>query len=214
MYDDVRHRGAWLPAEARLDRDASKRMAEWINANVPNLRNRVVVTPVLGNPVDTPPVLASLAKGVPHKSGSGGGPDWQWSSGPVVVAWPTVRTLERCVPMATDQTLILFEWSTPSFLGWATATAAFNAATGETTPPLAKDLHDEFRRTVYYDRELVGGARRGKDRERPQRHLCNLHDSGLDEDFVVTYTLALNEQIDPKHIREHYRAAIVQASRR
>jgi hypothetical protein len=215
MYVDIRHRGAWFPADARLDRDASNRMAKWIKANVPNLGKRVVVTPQMRTPLDGPPaVLAALAKGAPHKSDRGGA-DWTWGSGPVVAAWPDEQSLGRCVPMAVDQTLILFEWP-PSgrFTGWATATEAFNAATGETTAPLTEELHEEFVDMFFWDRELVGGALRGRDRDRPQQHLRNLHDAGLDEDFVVTYALALGQLIEPKHIRDHYRAAIGQPTRR
>jgi hypothetical protein len=110
MYADVRHRGVWLPAHALNDPEANDRLAEWIPVNVPNLGNRVIVTPVLRNPVDDPPILRALAQGAPHRSADGG-PDWEWCSGPVVLAWPNDQLLENTVPMATDQTLILFEWS-------------------------------------------------------------------------------------------------------
>lgn len=214
MHADIRHRGAWFPADARLDHDASDRMRQWIKANVPHLGKRVIVKPQLRTPVDGPPaVLAALAKGAPQQSDRGGA-DWAWGSGPVIAAWPDENALQRCVAMAIDQTLIVFEWP-PSgrFTGWATATKAFNAATGETTAPLAEGLHDEFVDMLYYDRELVGGALRGTDRDRPQQHLRNLHDAGLDENFVVTYSAALGHMIDAKFIREHYRAATGQATR-
>lgn len=207
MYDNVRHRGAWLPADARHDAEASTRMAQWVRANVPNLDQRVIVTPNARDAVDKPPVLKALAHGAPRMNGSGrGADDWLWCSGPVVLAWPSDRTLEQCVPMATDQTLIVFEWAN-SLLGWATATEAFNAATGEQTPPLAEDLHKEFERMLSWDNELNGGAYKGPGRDRPQKHLRTLHDAGLDEDFVTTYALALNEGIDAKQIRAHYGAA-------
>jgi len=152
----------------------------------------VVVTPNLSNRVDTPRVAASLAKGAARQNERGNGDAWTWSSGPVVAAWPTERTLQRCVPMAIDQTLIVLDWnSRPPFDGWAAATGAYNAATDENTPLLDRALHDEFVGMSQWDRELVGSARTGRDRGLPQAHLRALHAAGLDEDFVVTYAIAL-----------------------
>lgn len=214
MYEEVRHRGAWIPADALREPDAGPRLAEWIIENIANLNNRVIVTPVLSNPVDNPPVLAALADDAPHRSANGG-PNWQWGSGPVVLAWPGDDLLLDAVSMATNQAIILFEWSARvNFLGWATATEAFNAETGETIEPLPEELHKKFVRTLHYDSELLGGALRGQGREHPQRYLRELADAGLDEDFVVTYALALGEHISPKHIREHYRAATGQRQTR
>ena len=208
MYAEVRHRGAVLPASARLDAEAGKRLAGWINDNVPSLGRRVVVTPNLSNRVDTPRVAASLGKGAARQNERGNGDAWTWSSGPVVAAWPTERTLQRCVPMAIDQTLIVLDWnSRPPFDGWVAATGAYNAATDENTPLLDRALHDEFVGMSQWDRELVGSARTGRDRGLPQAHLRALRAAGLDEDFVVTYAIALGYTGDLKRLREHYRAA-------
>jgi hypothetical protein len=208
VYAEVRHRGAVLPASARLDAEAGKRLAGWINDNVPSLGRRVVVTPNLSNRVDTPRVAASLAKGAARQNERGNGDAWTWSSGPVVAAWPTERTLQRCVPMAIDQTLIVLDWnSRPPFDGWAAATGAYNAATDENTLLLDRALRDEFVGMSQWDRELVGSARTGRDRGLPQAHLRALRAAGLDEDFVVTYAIALGYTGDLKRLREHYRAA-------
>ncbi|BCI87640.1 hypothetical protein PJK45_02955 [Mycobacterium kansasii] len=208
MYAEVRHRGALLPASARLDAETGKRLAGWINDNVPSLGRRVVVTPLLSNRVDTPRVAASLAKGAARQNERGNGDAWTWGSGPVVAAWPTERTLQRCVPMAIDQTLIVLDWnSRPPFEGWAAATGAYNAATDKSTPLLDRALHDEFVGMLEWDRELVGSARTGRDRGLPQAHLRALRAAGLDEDFVVTYAIALGYTGDLKRLREHYRAA-------
>lgn len=140
------------------------RLACWINDNVPSLGRRVVVTPNLSNRVDTPRVAASLAKGAARQNERGYGDAWTWSSGPVVAAWPTERTLQRCVPMAIDQTLIVLDWnSRPPFDGWAAATGAYNAGTDGSTPILDRALHDEFVGMLQWDRELVGSARTGRD---------------------------------------------------
>jgi hypothetical protein len=208
VYVEVRHRGALLPASARLDAEAGMRLAGWINDNVPSLGRRVVVTPNLSNRVDTPRVAASLARGAARQNERGIGDTWTWSSGPVIAAWPTERTLQRCVPMAIDQTLIVLDWnSRPPFDGWAAATGAYNAATDTSTPILDRALHDEFVGMLEWDRELVGSARTGRDRGLPQAHLRALRAAGLDEDFVVTYAIALGYTGDLKRLREHYRAA-------
>ena len=205
MHEDVRHRGVWFPADYQSDTATDTRMVRWIADHVPNLSNRVILTPRMTDPVAEHPVLALLTKGAPRRSERGGA-DWQWCSGPVILGWPNENTLFDAVPMATDQTIVVFEWSTPC-LGWASATEAFNAATGETTPPLSDELHEEFSGMFFWSNELCGGALKGRDRDRPQRHLRNLHEAGLDEAFVLTYAMALNEFVDPKHIRDHYRAA-------
>lgn len=125
--------------------EAGKRLAGWINNNVPSLGRRVVVTPNVSNRVDTPRVAASLAKGETQQNERGNDDARTWSSGPVVAAWRTERTLQRCVAMAIDQTLIVLDWnSQPPFDGWAAAIGAYDAAIDERTPLLDRALHDEF----------------------------------------------------------------------
>lgn len=208
--ENARHAGVWLPADARLDEEAGERLALWVKKNVDNLGRRVIITPRLSNGVSQPHVVAALAKGAPRQNDQGNGAQWAYGSGPVVLVWPSEVSLQRAWHKAIDQTIILFEWSTqPSFHGWAAATGAYNAATDALTPQLSGELHEIFTRMLFWDSELGSSAKVGRDKERVRPFFRELRTAGLNEDFVVTYTLALGYGGSAQRLREHYRAAVL-----
>ncbi|WP_212808074.1 MULTISPECIES: hypothetical protein [unclassified Mycolicibacterium] len=207
MHAYIAHRGAWLPSEFMDDDDANRRLAIWIKENIGDdeYRNRVIFTPLKSNETSSPKVLAALARNAPNVASRNPGPH---RHGLVVAAWPREPQLQECVGRAKDQTLIVFQWGDYlSFDGWATAVQAFNAGTGEPTPPLDEELDEEFRSLLMSSRELSSGAQRGRERHIPQSSMAVFKSAGLDEDFVVTYCIALGYLGDTKNIRNHYRAA-------
>jgi hypothetical protein len=196
-----------MPAHALHDPESTMRMAEWLRHCVANMNRRVLVTPQRRESLDDMPLLRALSQGIARRRVCRL-TDWEWGSGPVVLVWPDDRWLERAVPMAVHQTLIVLERAgCVDFRGWATAARAYNPSTGRTMSPLCDPLRRQFVRLLSYDFELAGSAVRGGDRERPQRHLRELIEAGLDENFVVTYALALDRKVPASQIREHYRAA-------
>jgi len=206
MHAHIAHRGAWLPSEFKLDDDANRRLAMWIKENIgeDEYRKRVIFTPSTRDEISSPKVLAALARNAPRIGSRNPG---AYNHGLVVAAWPRESELQESVGRAKDQTLIVFPWGNLCFDGWATAVGAYNAGTGEPTAPLAEELDDEFHGLLFTDRELSSGALRGRDRHIPQASMRIFQKAGLDEDFVVTYCLALGYLGDHKNIRNHYRAA-------
>lgn len=207
MHAHIAHRGAWLPSEFAHDDAANQRLVTWIKDNVSadEIKNREVVTPRKSDEISSPKVLASLARGA-YRSGSRDHAVYR--HGLVVSAWPREPQLQECVGRARDHTLVVFpHGDSLSFEGWATAVGAFNAGTGEATEPLDEELDDEFHGLLYTDRELSSGALRGRERLIPQASMTMFKSAGLDEDFVVTYCIALGYLGDHKNIRNHYRAA-------
>ncbi|MFL0239281.1 hypothetical protein [Mycobacterium sp. SMC-17] len=207
MHAHIAHRGAWLPWESMYDDDAGHRLATWIDDNVGDdeYRKREIFTPLKSNETSSPKVLAAMARNAPNVASRSPGPR---RNGLVVAAWPREPQLQDCVSRAKDNTLIVFQWGDHlSFEGWATAVQAFNAGTGEPTPPLDEELDEEFRFLLMSSRELSSGAQRGRERHIPQASMAVFKSAGLDEDFVVTYCIALGYLGDTKNIRDHYRAA-------
>lgn len=74
-----------------------------------------------------------------------------------------------------------------SFVGWACAVRAFNARTGETETPLDAGLLASVETLLLWDREIGGGAQRGRGRGRIHAPLRDLIAAGLSEDFVASY---------------------------
>jgi hypothetical protein len=209
MNINVNYTGAWMPFDSLHDPDASRRLARWIKENWQLhgiYGDRVVVTPLKdGNSVETTELLSRLADGAPRvtpRSDPGG-----WS-GPVVCAWPIEETLAYCVHRLRDSSMVVFEWGqSPAILGWATAVGAFNAATGDTTPALPADVHGVFVSLLYREDYLREGAKAGRHRLAVQGGLRELKAAGLDQDFVVTYLIALGYRGDTRRVRDHCDAA-------
>ncbi|MBS4730574.1 hypothetical protein MSM1_20375 [Mycobacterium sp. SM1] len=207
MQVKLEHSGAWMPFRARHDDSAANRLATWVAANwQDSYDRRIIITPqITNNFINDPDILAELAAGVPWVSPR---TDREDRGGPVVAAWPTEETLAYCVQRARNSSLLVFEWgSAPNILGWATAVQAFNAETGESTPPLDAELHDVFKTMLFYDDYLSEGAKRGRHRDITQQRIRRLKDAGLNADFIVTYCIALGFTRDTRRLREHYRAA-------
>lgn len=158
-----------------------------------------------GNAIDDPPVLAALAQRSTWVSARSDNAPW---GGPVVAAWPTEESLIKCVSRVGESTLTVFEWGkAPGVLGWATAAGAYNAETGEPTPPLDSELHEEFISMLFRDDLLSSPPRSGRDREAVHEYMRTFQAAGLNDDFVVTYCIALGCTRDPQRIRDHYRVA-------
>lgn len=203
----MNHRGAYLPWKYRNDDDAGRRLATWIDDNVGDdeYRKREIFVPLKSSDISSPKVLATMARNAPIVASRSAG---AYRHGLVVAAWPREPHLQECVSRAKGHTLIVIPHGDHlSFEGWATAVGAYNAGTGETTAPLDKELDEEFHDLLFTDRELSSGALRGRERLIPQASMTVFKSAGLDEDFVVTYCLALGYLGDPTNIRNHYRAA-------
>jgi hypothetical protein len=198
--------GAWMPFNSLHDSAASRRLARWIKDNWRDTyADRVIVTPQKsGNSVDTTELLHRLADGAPWVTPR---TDHSWG-GPTVAAWPTEEMLAHCVARANNSSLVVFEWGkSPAVLGWATAVQAFNAETGDATPPLPSDVHEVFVAMLFDDDYLSEGAKAGRNRDIVQDRLSQLKAAGLDQDFVVTYLIALGLRRDPRRVREHCEVA-------
>lgn len=75
-----------------------------------------------------------------------------------------------------DQTLICLEWS-ESFEGWASAVGAYNAATDEIETALDDELVKDFEYLLMWDTEILGGAKRGRGRDRIHPTIRGLKDA-------------------------------------
>jgi hypothetical protein len=165
--------------DALHDRDASQRLARWIKANWRDTyAKRVIVTPRKStNSVDATALLRKLANGAPWVTPRTG---HRWGGGPIVAAWPTEEMLDHCVAKAVGNGLVVFEWGkAPAVLGWATAVQAFNAETGETTPPLPPDVRAVFVDMLFRHDYLYEGAKAGAHRHVVQEFLSQLKAAGL-----------------------------------
>jgi hypothetical protein len=203
MHAKIEYTGAWMPSDARFDEDAGRRLATWVMDNDwgRDHDGHIIITPTMSNSISEPPILAALADGVPWVSPRA---DHEARGIPVVAAWPTEETLAYCVRRAHNTSLVVFEWGiVPSVHGWAAAVGAFNAETGEATPKLEPALHDVFVMLLFDDDYLREGPKKGKHRELTQNRLSQLHAAGLNQDFVVTYCIALGYRGDVKLLREH-----------
>jgi hypothetical protein len=203
MHAKIEYTGAWMPFDARFDEDAGSRLATWVMDNWErDYDQHVIITPqTTNNSISEPPILAALADGAPWVSPRTDHENWGI---PVVAAWPSEETLAYCVQRAHNTSLVVFEWANvPTVRGWATAVQAFNAETGEATPKLEPALHDVFVMLLFDDDYLREGAKRGRHRELTQGRLGQLRAAGLDQDFVVTYCIAMGYRGDIKRLREH-----------
>jgi hypothetical protein len=191
-----------MPSDARFEEDAGSRPASWVVDNFGRYDEHVVITPqITSNSISEPPILAALAEGVPWVSPRTDHESWGC---PVVAAWPTEETLAYCVGRAAKSSLVVFEWGqVPSVRGWASAVQAFDAQTGEATPALEPALHEVFV-ALLFDDHLGEGAKKGRHRDLTQARLAEFFRAAeLDQDFIVTYCIALGYSGDMKRLREH-----------
>jgi hypothetical protein len=215
---EVMHSGAWLPVSAWGDSGAWKQLIDWIIKNCPDSGGRLIITPTLADRLNSPDGLRRVAKGAAHVDAGGNGPGRVWGAGdgPIVVVWPEERTVQNCVRTVAGlprQSIILLEQAVPgaqSFRGWASAVGAFNAQTGEhehSYPDLDEQLEAIF--TNYENELALAPTSRGYPNSAPalREKLQAVHAGGYDEDFIVTYAIALGYQGDLGRLRRHYSAA-------
>lgn len=213
---------AWLPRSAWDDPDAWQRLINWINENCEYIALRLIVTPRLDDDLNHPPGLRRIAhKAIRQAERGQSTGNWLAGDGPIFIVWPKERTVRKWVQRVAGlrgQSIILLEQDQsndrffPKFHGWATAIGAFNAATGkneQSIPELDEHLDTIITR---YANELAltpSSASRGYPDGAPilQKDLHALHTDGYDEDFIVTYAIALGYQGDLKRLRQHYSAA-------
>jgi hypothetical protein len=121
----------------------------------------------------------------------------------------------RNVAGLPNQSIILLEQArdgSPSFQGWADAVGAFNADTGETehpNPDLDEQLDQIF---TWYENELgmspaSAKSAYGSSADVLKQKLKALRASGYDDDYIVSYAIALGYPGDLKRLREHYQRA-------
>jgi hypothetical protein len=211
MYEAM-HSGAWLPVWAWAEDDpAWDRLIGWINENCHNAPGRLIVTPKLGNPLNNHAGLRRIEGGTRQdEQGRGPGSNWVPGSGPIIIVWPLERTVQRCVQMVAgldpQQSIILLEQAVndaPSFEGWATAVGAFDASTGgnrNPDPQLTEQLDHIF---TWYENELTQPPRAGALRDK----LREVRAAGYDQDFIVTYAIAMGYGGNLTNLRQHYHAA-------
>jgi hypothetical protein len=213
----VMHFGAWLPVWAWADDHAWDRLIEWADDNCDNFADRLIVTPRLGNQLESPQGLKKITQGK-ARINSQQASTWVGGGRPVVFVWPEERTVQKLVCNVAglpNQSIILLEQAHdgfPSFQGWADAVGAFNADTGEnehTNPDLDEQLGQIF---TWYENELgmspaSAKSAYGSSAEALQEKLKELRASGYDEDYIVSYAIALGYPHDLKRLRKHYQAA-------
>lgn len=212
------HSGAWLPVSAWGESGAWKRLIDWIIKSCQNSGGRLIITPSLADRLNSPDGLRRVAKGAARVDAGGYGPGgfWEAGDGPIVVVWPEERTVQNCVRTVAglpQQSIILLEQAVPdarSFRGWASAVGAFNAETGEhehCQPALDEQLDAIF---TSHENEL---ALPPTSRPYPtaaailREKLQAVSAGGFDEDFVVSYAIALGYQGDLGRLRRHYSVA-------
>ncbi|WP_206511942.1 hypothetical protein [Rhodococcus sp. KRD197] len=199
----------WSPQDATGFTGADDALRSWLRERSVGTGSLSVIHEHQATVTGSAGVLASLSAGgrseVMKRGISLGSRD-----GCVVLAFPKLERLsELSRGLSTGGTVVVFEYGAPPALdGWMAATGAYNLSTGETTPPLDDELHDTFVAMLMWEREIGGGAQRGKQRELVQRPLATLKSAGLDEDFVITYcaALGLSDNYLTK-LRAHYKQA-------
>jgi len=208
---EVTHSGAWLPVSAWGDSEAWNRLIGWINNNCQNVGARLIITPKLTDQLNSPDGLRAFARDAARVDARGNGPGCRWEAGdgPIIVVWPEELTVQNCVRTVAglpQQLIIVLEQAVlgaHSFQGWACAVGAYNAETGDHEHP-NPDLDEQLDAILTsFENELMGPPRAGLLREK-------LHEvcvGGFDEDFVVTYAIALGYQGDVGRLRRHYSAA-------
>jgi len=212
------HSGAWLPVSAWDDSGAWKRLIDWINKDCPNVGGRLIITPTLFDRLNGPDGLRRIAKGAARVDahGNGRGRLWEAGDGPIVVVWPEERTVQNCVRTVAglpQQSIILLEEAVPdaqSFRGWASAVGAFNAEKGQhehSHPDLEEQLDTIL--TGYENELALAPISRAYTTSAAilREKLQAVSAGGFDEDFVVTYAIALGYQGDLERLRRHYSAA-------
>jgi hypothetical protein len=214
------HTGAWLPVWGWGDDEAWQRLIDWINDTCQKAGGRLIVTPALGQ-LNGPEGLKKIANGAARQDANGQGPgsDWQPGDGPIVVVWPRERTLQRCVQKVAglpEQSIIVLEQAATddaqSFQGWASAVGAYNAADDqyESSGSDPRDQLDGI--LTWYENELSlrpASASSAYPTSAPmlRQKLQAVRAGGYDEDFVISYAIALGYQGDLKRLRQHYSAA-------
>jgi hypothetical protein len=216
------HSGAWLPRSAWADDESWDRLINWVGENCSDIDLRLVVTPRLDDRLDSPDGLNTVADDALRQNarGQGIGRNWLPGDGPLFIVWPQESTVRKWVRelagMPELQPIILLEQEVPdqrlpTFQGWATAVGAFNAATGENeqpNPELNEQLDDIF---TSHENELALGpasASLAYPNSAPiLRAKLRAVAADYDEEFIVTYAIALGYAGDLQRLRQHYRAA-------
>ena len=228
---EVMHTGACLPVWGWVSDAAWNRVIDWINDNCDNAESRLIVTPNLGNRLEAPAGLKAIADGAARQNAQGNsrGPSWAPGDGLIVIVWPQERTVQRCVQMVAglpEPSIILWEQAVTddargygnrsalatTFQGWASAVGAFNAADDQ-SEPIRTDLEEQLDDILTnYENELAlapTSASSAYPNSAPilREKLQAVRAGGYDEDFVVTYAIALGYPHDLKKLRRHYSAA-------
>jgi hypothetical protein len=212
------HSGAWLPPSVWADEDAWDRLIDWMDEHCENFDLRLILTPQLNDRLDNPDGLRTIAHDALRQNarGDGSGRKRLAGEGPIVVVWPRERIVKKWVQAVAGlprQSIILLEQGGlgfPSFRGWATAVGAFNAATGKNEQPipeLDQQLDEIF---TWYENELAGpptSRTHGSSAIVLRQKLQAVRAGGYDEEFIVTYAIALGYQGDLMRLRQHYQAA-------
>jgi len=218
---EVGYSGAWLPPSAWSDGEAWDRLIDWMHNYCENFDLRLIVTPNL-DPLSGPDGLRRIADKAERQNEHGQGPgrNWQVGDGPIVIVWPKEKTVQkwvRDVGGLARQSIILLEREIAdtrfkNFRGWATAVGAFNAATGKKDEPLPGlcDLLDSI--LTAHENELHLSPSSAASAYPTSAHLLRqkfqaLIADGYDEDFVVTYAIALGYPGPLHRLRQHYSAA-------
>jgi hypothetical protein len=214
----VMHSGAWLPPSAWADENAWDRLICWIEEHCEYFDLRLIVTPQLNDQLNKPDGLRKLAHDALRQNarGDGSGRNWRAGDGPIIIVWPREPIVKKWVQKVAGlnrQRIILLEQSRPSFpsfQGWATAVGAFNAATGNYEQPIDQldaQLNQIF---TWYENELNGAPTSrtyGVSHDLLRGKLRAVADAGYDEDFIVTYAIALGYPGNLQKLRQHYAAA-------
>jgi hypothetical protein len=217
------HSGAWLPRSAWTDDESWDRLIDWIGENFSeNIDLRLVVTPRLDDRLDSPDGLSRIADDALRQNarGQGIGRNWLPGDGPIFIVWPQESTVRKWVRelagLPEPELIVLLEQEVPgqrlpTFQGWATAAGAFNAATGENeqpNPELTERLDDIL---TSHENELALGPAStllAYPNSAPKlREKLRAVSADYDEEFIVTYAIALGYPGDLQRLRQHFRAA-------
>lgn len=124
----------------------------------------------------------------------------------VLAAYPDADALEVGVEsVASGGTLAVLDWGDGGNEGWAAATRALNARTGERVPALDADLVATFDQLLFHDTEMSMGRTTRQGRTVVQPLLKDLKSAGLDFHFIASYCIASGFRASgTKRLREHF----------
>ncbi|MEW1937993.1 hypothetical protein AB0331_11575 [Dietzia maris] len=124
----------------------------------------------------------------------------------VLAAYPGAEALEAGVEsVAPGGTLAVLDWGDGGNEGWAAATKALNARTGERVPALDADLVSAFDQLLFHDTEMSMGRTTRQGRTIVQPLLKDLKAAGLDFHFIASYCIASGYRASGiKRLKEHF----------